>query len=318
MSPVRSIINQYRGVNAHLHSRWQAEGTWNRFHNMYVAALNQALRAQLRPLGYIAQIEEGLQIRRVGDSPLRPRGDIVIRDSQPPRPVASGAGVLEPTITIPDLELDAEDLDHPYMAVVIYARDDEEEERIIGWLELLSPTNKGYSEDAATYRAKRRLLLEQGIIFIEVDLLHESKPTYLRFVDYSNRQAQGEAHPYRVLILDPRPSYRESRTDWAEFDVDEPLPTKRIPLSGEDSILFDFNAPYQKLFVDTLYGDEVDYARLPDHFDRYRPADQLRIARRMISVLRAAARGDDLERGPFEVEEVGLEAALAEIAQFAG
>lgn len=313
--PVRSIRNQYRGVNAHLHSMWQAEGTWNRFQNMYIAALNQALRAQLRPLGYIAQIEEGLQIRRIGEPPLRPRSDVAIRDLNPPHQAAGrGVGLLESAFAIPELDLDAEDNEHSYMAVALYARDDDEDGRIVGWLELLSPSNKGDGDDAATYRAKRRLLLEQGIVFIEIDLLHESKPTYPRFVDYSNLRLHAGAHPYRILILEPRPTYRESRVGWSEFDIDEPLPTKRVPLSGDESIYFDFNAPYQKLFVDTFYGDEVDYAQLPQHFECYRSADQMRIARRMISVLRAAARGDDLERGPFEIEEIGLEAALTEIA----
>lgn len=28
MDPVKSIKNQYLGINAHLHSLWQAEGSW--------------------------------------------------------------------------------------------------------------------------------------------------------------------------------------------------------------------------------------------------------------------------------------------------
>jgi len=32
MKAVRSIKNQYIGINAHLHSLWQSEGGWDEFH----------------------------------------------------------------------------------------------------------------------------------------------------------------------------------------------------------------------------------------------------------------------------------------------
>jgi hypothetical protein len=87
--PVHSVKNQYLGVNAHLHSFWQGTGKWNRFHNYHIGQIIAPLRAQLIPMGYTAQIEESLQIRRIGDSPRRPQADILISDLDSIRPYQS-------------------------------------------------------------------------------------------------------------------------------------------------------------------------------------------------------------------------------------
>jgi hypothetical protein len=63
-----------------------------------------------------------------------------------------------------------------------------------------------------------------------------------------------------------------------------------------------------------MYGlESVDYSQLPVNFERYHAADQVRIARRMLAVLEAQQAGKDLESGPFPVENISLEAALARI-----
>src|SRR5690554_5633368 len=85
MQPVRSIKNQYPGINAHLHSYWQGEGGWNNFHNRHIGDLAGLMRQQLLPMGYTAIMEEALQIRRMGDNPQQRRADILIGDlNRPP------------------------------------------------------------------------------------------------------------------------------------------------------------------------------------------------------------------------------------------
>ena len=54
MGPLRSVRNQYPGVNAHLHSYWQGRGGWSRFHTNHIADLLRALRPLLLPRGYDA------------------------------------------------------------------------------------------------------------------------------------------------------------------------------------------------------------------------------------------------------------------------
>src|SRR5689334_15072265 len=79
--PVQSRKNQYLGINAHLHSFWQAMGKWNRFHNVHVGDIYKILNEQLHPMGYKAEVEESLQIRRTDDAPHKPRADVLIRDT---------------------------------------------------------------------------------------------------------------------------------------------------------------------------------------------------------------------------------------------
>jgi hypothetical protein len=311
MNPVRSRKNQYLGINAHLHSFWQAEHKWNRFHNAHITDLVKLLKAQLLPMGYTAEIEESLQIRRIGDDlPRRPRPDIIVRD-------LDSARTVQPTV-IPDvqvLELDdlmeAEpDVEHPYYAVVIY----EQPEEAVAWIELLSPTNKGDHKDAYTYLAKRQLALESGKVFVEIDYLHETTPTFDRLPDYS--RGEGGAYPYRIVVIDPRPEYREARVYLKEFLVDSSIPAMTIPLNGGDQLDFDFGAAYQKTFEEMLYGleDVVDYRQLPLNFDLYSPADQSRILARMLSVLKAARDNANLEDVPFMVEAISVEDGLAKLA----
>jgi hypothetical protein len=307
--PVRSVKNQYRGINAHLHSFWQGEHKWNRFHNVHVAHLMAGLKAQLLPLGYTAETEESLQIRRIGDTPRQPRADIVVRDLDPLRPPQFSSALHAPTLTVEELVGEA-DFERPYYAVAVYERSPDTQ--AVAWVELLSPTNKGILEDAQTYLAKRRLLLEQGIVFVELDYLHETPPTFAPLDDYTRREPH--AHPYRIVVLDPRPDFRTGPSFVGEFDADEPIPTVTIPLNAGDRVDFDFNAAYQKTFVEALYGYDMDYAALPLNFERYNEADQTRIARRMLSVLEAAAAGIDLETGPFPIKDIPLNEALTQTA----
>ena len=104
---------------------------------------------------------------------------------------------------------------------------------------------------------------------------------------------------------------------YAEFDVDQAIPTLTIPLNGDDALAFNLDQPYQKTYTETLYGLElVDYRHLPHHFDRYSTPDQARIANRMVAVLNAAQKGVDLERGPFAADALSLAEVLAQLALY--
>ncbi|MCE7982076.1 MAG: hypothetical protein DYG89_12845 [Caldilinea sp. CFX5] len=118
-----------------------------------------------------------------------------------------------------------------------------------------------------------------------------------------------------IVVLDPRPDLQNGKVYLAEFDVDAPIPTVLIPLNGADLLRFDFGASYRKTFEEELYGLEfVDYRELPQRFQRYQPADQARIAARMIAVLAARQDGVDLETGPFAAKAMPLDVALATVA----
>ena len=317
MTPIHSIKNQYRGVNAHLHSQWQQAG-WNNFHNPYIGYITADLRKRLLPIGYTAHMESSIQVRRGDEYARYPQSDVTIYDLQPelyrpqmPPAAQSLSGLVVPLITVIEENPISE---KPYQAVIILPRNSTtgQEGEPIAWLEVLSPSNKRRGDDRDTYLAKRADLLDAGIVFVEIDYLHETSPTIAAIPDYS--RAAERSHPYRILVFDPRPEPREGWASFNEFDVDQPIPEVAIPLSGADVLRFDFGLPYQRLYQEMVYGlESVDYAQLPMNFDRYTPADQARIAARMVAVLRAARAGADLEAAPLPVEPLPLDAALAEI-----
>jgi len=260
MPAVRTIKNQYLGINAHLHSFWQATATWNRFHKVHVVHLMADLKAQLIPLGYTAHLDYSLQAEK------------------------SDTGINAIAI-------------HTYPS----------ESKIIGWIELISPiVNLNH------YREMRNLYLERQTVFIELDYLHESPPIFKYLPDYKKDEVN--AHAYHILIADPHPSLKEGKVYIYPFDVDAHLPRNvNIPLNARDELWFDFNVTYQRTFERALFGDSVDYAKFPIHFDRYSPADQTRVARRMLAVLKAHQAGGDLENAPFPIEKITLEDAIAQI-----
>jgi hypothetical protein len=316
MDPVRSVRNQYFGINAHLHSRWQAVRGWNNFHNPYIVQLATALKARIWPLGYTAEIEDSLQIRRVDEYQQRLQSDITIHDRLPERaaqPVGAARGLSGLVVPLP-VVLDANPLsERPYGALAMYEQRDTQTP--IAWLEVLSPSNKRPGADAGAYRRQRRDLLDAGIVFVEIDFLHETPPTLPGVADYS-RTPNDAASPYRIVVLDPRPDTQHGLASLNEFAVDESIPTISIPLSGEDQLAFDFNAPYQRLYQEMLYGlDTVDYATLPSNFERYSPADRARIANRMLAVLATVQSGADLEAGPLPAAALSLDEALGRLTE---
>lgn len=315
---VRSIINQYLGINAHLHSLWQSESGWDGFHARHIVHLADTLKAQLIPMGYTAEVEESLQIRRLDDSVGKPRADVLISDleaKRPSQPPISGAPAVQ-TMTFAELLGEDELSDAPFRAVAIRERKPETVKRgdPVAWIELLSPSNKGDSHDADLYQRKRLDMLIGGLVFVEIDYLHESPPTFSTILDYS--QGKTGAHPYRIIVIDPRPVLEKGPTLLVSFDVDKAIPKVKIPLNAGEALEFDFGVPYRKTFQEALYGYDVDYRHLPLNFDRYQPADQTHIAARMLRVLKAAQQGLDLEQGSFPVEPLPLAEALRQIETF--
>ncbi|MCB0061616.1 MAG: DUF4058 family protein [Caldilineaceae bacterium] len=335
MDGVRSVKNQYLGINAHLHSHWQTVGGWSDFHSAHIGDISKTLKAQLLPMGYTTEIEQSLQIRRVDDSRDWPESDITIYDllrnrppnQELPHPLETGAA----TVVLPLPLMVEENLvsEKPYGAIAVYEYIPRKRDRgePVVWIELLSPANKGRGTDGAKYIEKRRTILESGIVFVEIDYLHETPSTFARLPRYSNGEHNGHdehgqtkhgthqpAHPYRIVVLDPRPDLQNGKVYLDEFDVDAPIPTVPIPLNGTDLLRFDFGVPYRKTFEEELYGLEfVNYRELPQRLQRYSEEDQTRIAARMLAVLEAAQAHVDLETGPFPAEPVPLETALAEL-----
>jgi hypothetical protein len=316
MQPVRTHKNQYRGINAHLHSLWQAEEGWADFHGPHITDIYRDMNRKLLPMGYIAHVERSMQIRRWDDMPVRPRSDILIRDTQPERGRQPAPAVLaEPAhSTVADLLLATEDSEKPWRAIAIYRGERRQADTPVAWLEILSPTNKRPGADRRDYIAKRQNLLDAGVVFVEIDYLHEYPSTFRSLLDYTRPDERDEAHPYHIVMLDPRPDIWTGPAVNNGFNVDDPIPPLTITLLENDQLTIDFDELYQNSFEAGFYGDHyIDYAALPVHFDRYSPADQARIARRMLAVL--AASETERSTPPLPVQkDLPLEEALGQIA----
>ena len=131
---VRSVINQYRGINAHLHSYWQERGGWNNFHNVHLGLLAIMMRQQLVSRGYTAIMEQSLQIRRWhSDEGRLVKADIAIGDLQS-SPRLGVTTSREHQLTVAEM-VDNVEVEKPYMALAIYQGDADLGEPV-AWLEL--------------------------------------------------------------------------------------------------------------------------------------------------------------------------------------
>jgi hypothetical protein len=321
MPPKRLLKNQYLGINAHLHSTLQNAGGWESFHGIHIAHLTTLLQAQLLPMGYEADIEQSLQIKRTGERASYPISDVTIYDTDPLRAMQPVTRTMSAThevvVPIPAILNFSEEEIQYYKAIGVYKAAYSRPERgePVAWVELLSPSNKPTGRDFEQYREKRAKVVESGIVFVEIDYLHQFPPTFDQVANYAPRKGRpaSDAYPYRITVIDPHPDVLEGIGRSWQFKVDEPLPTMTIPLSADDKLSFDFGKPYRKTFEEMFYGNKVDYSQLPLNFESYNDDDQARIVSRMLAVLRA----ENPENEPIPVETIPLHSALEQLKALA-
>ncbi len=313
-----STVNQYLGINAHLHSHFlhsETEG-WEEFHSSHITDLTRAMNTHLPTMGYIARQERSLQIRHF-DEPLSPISDVLISDL--PR-VGERAAVR--TFTTPQaqtafnvpastlLEREPTDVKRP-TAIKIYELPENagsQREKPVAWIELLSPSNKSGS-GYTNYVAKREALLANWLVFVELDYLHGVSTTLETIPDYRSpgrdQKPRDEAHPYHLWLIDPRqPQDEPESAAIAAFDVDQPIPALSIPLNRGEYLTFDFNAVYLQTFrAQPAFGFAVNYATAPKAVERdYNLRDQSAIAARMLTVQKMQRERVDLTQGPYPVD----------------
>lgn len=303
MSTHQTITNQFLGINPLLHSHLQTAGQWDNFHMNHISDLTRFLQRELRPLGYYAQAEQSLQIRRP-DSPVRsPESDVTIY-SPLKRPPATTTPVGGLTLSVPDLlNIDEAEI-ATYRAVGLYQKaGDDSRGDAVAWLELLSPSNKPGGRHFETYREKRNALLQAGLVFIELDYLHH-QPATVAVPKYPDEMGSS---CYRIVVIVPRPDWLRGEGRVYAIQVDEQLPKIPIPLNTDDVLDFDFDAPYQQTYEALFFGDQVDYGALPPAWERYNESDQARILTRLLALRDTSEKG---ENPPQKLEPLPLADAL--------
>ncbi|MBN1427346.1 MAG: DUF4058 family protein [Anaerolineae bacterium] len=330
-SLILSRKNQYRGINAHLNSRLQTEG-WEAFHTNHISDLYAYLNKKLRGTGYVARLEDSLQIRREYTPPRRPEADVLIRDTdlarstQGPARFPSGAMVLyhQGAVAIAADPSRYRDVDY-FKAISIHRLDiPEGHDFPVAWIELLSPSNKSGGGHYRDYQEKREALLEtETCVLVEIDYLHESPSTILGYPDYTRQD--GGSTAYRVIVVDTR-GKGIVRGDLyiAAFGVDEPIPVIPIPLHGADVVSLDLGEVYNQTYTRIEYGinddTRVDYRHLPARIERYSQADRRRIMQRIVAVEMAHEEGVDIETGdePLPIDPVRIDARMRAREEQAG
>lgn len=242
MTPTQNI---FPGINPYLNCQLLTRGGWQGFQTAHIADMMKTLRAALIPMGYTAELQAGLQVRRLGEPVRARRPDVVILDTGE-RAAAQPAPTTTVTqhVQIPLAELlnDTDESDQ-FMALAVYEIGSDDAQPV-AWLELLSPSNKPPRPDHEAYARKRQEVLDAGIVFVELDYIHTQPPTFPRLVDYT-RNEQG-APPYRILVMAPHQP--KTQVSLYPFGVLDAIPTVEIPLSGDDKLVFSFGVPYTKTF----------------------------------------------------------------------
>lgn len=146
---IYSTVNQYHGINAHLHSYWQSMGGWASFHGNHITDLLRAMRATLLPMGYTADLESSLQVRRLDGPTEEPESDITIFDPHAVRPFLPATQSSELNdlfvLSVADALEEPPLSEREYMAIAIYqlSHRGRDQGTPVAWIELLSPSKKG-------------------------------------------------------------------------------------------------------------------------------------------------------------------------------
>ncbi len=311
--PIQSRLNQYLGVNAHLQSHYQAEGGWPAFHDNHITHLQEMLGDQLEPYGYIVDNAASLQVRYHDPTPQFPdvhfeKPDVAIREHRTPKDIgASHTAITAPQVLVLSIP-EASGLDEKQFLRALAIREAKPKEsqlgRIVTWIEILSPSNKPGGQDWNEYAGKRLSIIAAGIPLVEVDYLHKQPPVIAGLPRYranvrKKLSADPAAKAYNIAITDPRPTLYTGRTQVYPFGVDEHIPQISIPLSGNDTLPFDFGLVYNRTFSLSAHYLLVNYEQPPVEFKTYTAKDQARIRNRMALIV---AHRHELDHGPFANE----------------
>jgi hypothetical protein len=220
---------------------------WPDFHHRFIEVWCEAVADQL-PEHYEARLTESVNLVQMSPELIKLiYPDIAVtRKRRPSRAKAQEAAtlVLEP-VTIP----------HEFLEEVRQSRIEilqRPNRKLIGVLELLSPTNKkgdGYVE----YRAKRKAVLAQKAHLVELDLLVGGKRLPL------SRPLPAGDYYTLVSRADKRPN-----CDVYTWTVRQPLPTIPIPLKAPDAdVRIDLGKVFEITYARGRYAPSLAYGKTP-------------------------------------------------------
>ncbi len=280
---LRSRTNPYPGINIHLNSFLQAyPDEWVSFHSGHLTNLREYLDRNL-PENYYAKSESSLQIggfdAGTGEDiqeKLRPDINILHEKNLDQQTTQSTDAYTSPTEILNIIETVDLDEDDP-LGLIIYKIDNHiGKDQPVARIELLSPANKISGSYYKTYANKRLKTLEAGLVLVEIDYLHASRPVIPNLPSYFDKK--DDAYPYYVLVSNPLPTLTDGKTMIYAWHVDALFPTFPIPLLQTDQVIMDLATVYNYTYETTRsFQRHLDYADTPTDFDTYTNTDQQKI-----------------------------------------
>ncbi len=281
--PITAEYTLYPGVNPHLNSLLQQpDGQWQSFHSSHINDIADILNTLL-PRHYYATTERSLQLATYDDISSymsRSRADVMIQRTSPDvDSVQSGTGAT-PTLTLSTVEHVLLDADEEQLMSVVIRRVDGDQ--IVTRLELLSPANKPPGAHFGTYVQKRSDTLLAGIAVVEIDYLHERRPTLARIPAYASGDAG--AYPYHIITMSLHPSPRDAQTRIYGFGVLGALPSITVPLATDEVLMVNFGRFYRHTASKRQFTIKLDYEKPPANFAAYTKVDQQAIQQFMANI----------------------------------
>lgn len=237
--------NQYRGVNAHLHSFLQNEPGewWNSFHVEFIVEVRASVDGYL-PEPYYALAAPSIQI-------------------------------IDTETSMPDEGLNS---------VVIYRCEDAGDLTPVTRLELLTPDIKQMGRYHQDYLERRVETLRAGINLVEIDFLHQTPPPIRLEPSYPHGEPGSYAYSIWVSRVHPTlteglTSIYGFAVDNPIPEVIIPL-AGRETIDFDFGVVYDRTFARNRYYGAVV----VDYAKMPERFETYNVNDQARIRARMTAV----------------------------------
>lgn len=254
--------NLYPGINIHLNSSLQSEsGNWRSFMQSHIVKIGSYLDTVL-PSEYFTMTQPSLQL-----------GNIIshLQLSQSAKFKPTGADTKLTQLAIPYTLFEQDTL----MSEVVYKFGNQNLlEYPVARIELLTTSSKFGGEYHTHYIQNRQQALEDGVVLIEIDYLHETPSCIPNFPNYREEHSP----PYRIYVTIPRPSVAKGKTIVYGWGVVDPFPLIKLLLLNDDETTVDFGIPYNHTFETMrLYHRTIDYAQDPTNIDTYTDEDKVKI-----------------------------------------
>jgi len=217
---------------------------WESVHARLIPCLANQLQPRLDPR-YVASIEERVFIER----PQRRIPDIWIWVQKIQE---GGVAVAEQTETDTAVVVEVDEIEVHQKRIEIL--DMYNNMKLVGVIEVVSPTNKLVGPGGVSYQEKQQEILGRDCHFIEIDLLRHGEHV-ASVPDWRTRDYQ----PYHYLVCVSRWPARK-RFELCPRKVEQNLPRIKVPLAAPDpDVPLDIQAALEQVYLDGRYLKRLQY-----------------------------------------------------------